>query len=98
MPPQPAWLIDAPPPPQPGIAPASSCRRSEAAALPPGSQTFCIRSVSDQRDKFTYRYAALEEEQIQQVDDLIEMDPLLRDMFFCLLETQAAAGPAAPRR
>jgi len=97
LPPPPAWLLDAP-----AAAPAAAARPAPNIKLPPFrsgrpaawfaavQQTFRIRGVSDQRDMFTYCYAALEEEQMQQVDDLIEMDPLPPDAFFRLRDRLVA--------
>jgi len=97
LPPPPAWLLDVP-----AATPAAAAWPAPNIKLPPFrsgrpaawfaavQQTFRIRGVSDERDMFTYCYVALEEEKMQQVDDLIEMDPLPPDAFYCLRDQLVA--------
>ena len=108
LPPLPAWLLNAP---APTVAAADTARHSPNIKLPPFQssrpaawftsvqQTFHFRGVSDQKNMFTYCYVTLEEEQMQQVDDLIEMYPLLPDAFFRLRDLLVAThSPDAYQR
>ena len=108
LPPLPAWLLNAP---APAVAAADTARHSPNIKLPPFQssrpaawftsvqQTFHFRGVSDQKNMFTYCYVTLEEEQMQQVDDLIEMYPLLPDAFFRLRDLLVAThSPDAYQR
>ena len=51
---------------------------------------FQLRGITDQRDMFSYCYAALGEEQLLQVDDLVEMRPRPPDAFFRLRDRLVA--------
>jgi hypothetical protein len=94
-PPQPAYGQQGgflpPPPPRPINIVLPPFRVSRPAAwFAAVEDVFQLRGVTDQRDMFAYCYAALGEDQLLQVDDLVEMRPRPPDAFFRLRDRLVA--------
>ncbi len=98
LPPPPQWMLQPPlPPPPPPFV-----QRPFNVVLPPFrpsrpsawfaavEDVFQLRGVTDQRDMFAYCYAALGEDQLLQVDDLIELRPRPLDAFYRLRDRLVA--------
>jgi hypothetical protein len=80
-----------PPPPRPINIVLPPFRASRPAAwFAAVEDVFQLRGVTDQRDMFAYCYAALGEDQLLQVDDLIELRPRPLDAFYRLRDRLVA--------
>jgi hypothetical protein len=102
LPPPPDWMLQppaqqayGPPPPLPPPRPVNIVLPPFRASRPTAwfaavEDVFQLRGVVDQRDMFAYGYAALGEEQLLQVDDLVEMRPRPPDAFYRLRDRLVA--------